>query len=490
MKRILPAAVLAALAGVNGAQAVHINPEGLGQVLLYPFYTVENGQDTYINLVNTTDQVKAVKVRILESMNSQEVLDFNLYLSPQDHWSAVITSSAEGATLTSADTSCTVPAAVSNGDTIEFREFTFPLDSVNTRDRTREGYIEIIEMGEVINLPTRNFANAATHNALGVPADCARLNTAWNTTDGFWGAVPGGTPLGDLVPPAGGLYGYGVLINVEEGTDATYDAVALDDFDDGLPLHTNPGSILPSLGSGTEAFNVIDGDQVISGFGGNPTAVGAAARTIQEGLDAVSAVLMVRSIANDYVLEPSIGAGTDWVITMPTKRDYVAVTPAEAPFLTPWDIVTSTSCEEFGISYWDREEATPTAPPSELDFSPRPPGIPDVPFSLCAEANVLSFSGSNVLESMEAGRSFRNFNLADGWNNGWAVLDFVTAAARPALETEDDVGTLDDGAFLEFFGLPIIGFAVQKYVNGNVGGVLSNYAGSVTHKGTRDIVIN
>lgn len=96
MKKILPVAVLAALAGANGAQAVHVNPDGLGQVLLYPFYTVEGGQDTYINLVNTTDATKAVKVRFRESLNSQEVLDFNLYLSPKDHWSAVVTADADG----------------------------------------------------------------------------------------------------------------------------------------------------------------------------------------------------------------------------------------------------------------------------------------------------------------------------------------------------------------------------------------------------------
>jgi hypothetical protein len=38
MKKILPVVVLAALAGVNGAQAVHVDADGLGQVLLYPAY--------------------------------------------------------------------------------------------------------------------------------------------------------------------------------------------------------------------------------------------------------------------------------------------------------------------------------------------------------------------------------------------------------------------------------------------------------------------
>ena len=81
-KNIISAAVAATLLGASAANAVFVNSEGHGQALIYPFYTVEGGHDTYINLVNTTDQTKAVKVRFVEAMNSQEVLDFNLYLSP------------------------------------------------------------------------------------------------------------------------------------------------------------------------------------------------------------------------------------------------------------------------------------------------------------------------------------------------------------------------------------------------------------------------
>jgi len=89
-KKLLMTAMVAALGGVGTAQAVHVNSDGHGQVLIYPYYTVQNGFDSYINLVNTTNKVKAVKVRFLEGKNSQEVLDFNLYLSPHDEWAGVI----------------------------------------------------------------------------------------------------------------------------------------------------------------------------------------------------------------------------------------------------------------------------------------------------------------------------------------------------------------------------------------------------------------
>ena len=93
MKRnSLTTAVVAGIAGVAGfaglANAVDLNPDGLGQVLIYPYYTVNKSQDTQFSVVNSSDIGKAVKVRFLEGYNSREVLDFNLYLSPNDVWIA------------------------------------------------------------------------------------------------------------------------------------------------------------------------------------------------------------------------------------------------------------------------------------------------------------------------------------------------------------------------------------------------------------------
>src|SRR5512137_145025 len=92
--------------GVTGAaQAVNINPDGLGQVLLYPYYTVRTAStavssgayNSLLSVVNSTASVKAVKVRFLEGKNSREVLDFNLYLSAKDVWVAAVIPTAAGA---------------------------------------------------------------------------------------------------------------------------------------------------------------------------------------------------------------------------------------------------------------------------------------------------------------------------------------------------------------------------------------------------------
>ena len=470
MKKILPVAVLAAMAGVNGAQAVHVNSDGLGQVLLFPYYTTTGGQDTLINIANTTADYKAVKVRILESLNSREVLDFNLYLSPFDHWSAAIAADPDGvgAAITSGDNSCTVPLAVSNGDTIPFRNFEYDEDSIDGLERTSEGYIEIIEMGTVV-IGSENWPQDIKH-VDGVPGDCQDLDDSWN--NGVWASAS----QDGMESATGGLYGYGVLIDVEEGTDATYDAVALDNFfDTGVIFHTAPGSLDPGLDDGTPDYDVILGNTVISGSAAGRPGISA-------GLDATSAVLMVDTISNDYVLDSDLDAGTDWVVTFPTKRDYVVPFPAVAPFTDQWDPLESESCEGFALAYVDREEGSPLAPPTSNDFSPQPdPDEPEL-FTFCAEANVLSFNGSNVLQAPQD-RNGTNFDLEDGFENGWARLDFKDTDA----DGSADRPSLPAGS-TEFLGLPTIGFAVQKYVNGDLDGVLSNYAGSVTHKGSRSVL--
>lgn len=458
MKKILPAAVVAAVAGVNGAQAVHVNPDGLGEVLLFPYYTIEGQQDTYINLVNTTDDFKAVKIRFLESMNSEEVLDFNIYLSPRDHWSAVITGGEEegAAVMVSNDNTCTVPLAVSEGQEITFRTYQFDAtdDSVKGPERTREGYVEIIEMGTIFD---SDLQDAIEHDEDGEPGDCAFLDEQW-ASGGLWIGSAGDF---GMTINTGGLYGYGVLINVPKGAAAGYEAIALDDWiDDAFGFnHTAPGSTQPSLGSvASPYYDVFDEGGVVSG-------------EAFDGWDAVSAVLTHATVANDYVLEPDVQAGTDWVVTFPTKQVYVNGIVPVPPFTQVWDPETSTACEEFVIRYWDREEQEPIVIDPN-DFSPPPPFDPDI-FAFCHEANVLTFNDSDVLNASD--RTGTSFTLNEGYVNGWAEIIFP-----------NDLQTFDQ----LFTGLPTIGFMVQHYVNGDANGtgVLANYGATANHKHSIEVV--
>src|SRR5450759_1940099 len=114
---MINAAVAAALGTVAGAaQAVNLGNDGEGQVLIYPYYTVQTkailggtGQfNTLITVVNSdSTHGKAVKVRFLEGKASHEVLDFNLYLSPNDMWTGALTTCSTPSTING----CTVAGA-------------------------------------------------------------------------------------------------------------------------------------------------------------------------------------------------------------------------------------------------------------------------------------------------------------------------------------------------------------------------------------------
>ncbi|MBN9425507.1 MAG: hypothetical protein J0H09_03270 [Burkholderiales bacterium] len=459
-KKLLVAAMAAGLGAVGTAHAVHVNHDGTGQVLLYPYYTVQNGFDTYVHVVNTTNRVKAVKVRFLEGKNSQEVLDFNLYLSPYDEWAATLSRSANGTIITSADTSCTAPALPAAG--VEFRNTEYRGDSVNSVARTREGHIEIIEMGEV---DSPDHATAATHTSAGVPANCALIRTAAN---GVFNTV---TTL--ITLPRGGLYGYATLINVNAGVATSVDAVALDGFFDSIDsyadLHSQTGSLSPSLESvNTEAT-------ILSGV--NTYTFDNSVRPI----DNVSALLMHSAIMNDYVVAPEIAAMTDWVISFPTKRAYVNG-GVRAPFQEAWSTSRSASCDPITPVYYDREERTQT--PAEGDFSPtEEPGA----ITLCNEVNTLSIVSPATAGAKVFGAAFTNKELAldSGFNAGWLRIGFPNdlGLTRARVLTDGDVSLT---------GLPVIGFAAMSFENGTLTvdgvNVLSNYMGSTVHKAERTIV--
>lgn len=373
-KKLLMTAMLAAF-GVSTAQAVHVNPDGLGQVLLFPYYTVQNGFVTSIHVVNTTSRVKVVKVRFLEGKNSREVLDFNLYLSPEDVWAGVVVGDETGAArITTADTSCITSRAIPAGGE-PFRNFEYLSDAAafQSVDRTREGYVEMIEMGELD--PSDAPGAWAVHAAGvgGVPADCGALRGVDKA--GFAGAnnIPGA-----ITSPTGGLFGSGHLVAVNSGIRTSYDAVALDDFanDD---LYTSPGSLSPSLNSVNTLANVIDGANLWTGL---------AEEVGRVPVDRVSAVLTKSAINNEYVIDAGRDSKTDWVVTFPTKRFYVNdPVPADhpRPFTNAWNTTSAQSCDEVSFDYFDREEEGRT--PSEEDFSP---ALRRVRRSSCATKSIRS----------------------------------------------------------------------------------------------------
>ena len=477
MKRnSLTTAVVAGIAGVAGfaglANAVDLNPDGLGQVLIYPYYTVNKSQDTQFSVVNSSDIGKAVKVRFLEGYNSREVLDFNLYLSPHDVWTGAITTVGDdttGAQLITHDHSCL--DGVSPDTQIPFRPYAYdgslsaePLDGGPTDiTRTREGYFEIISMGDI---PVGSALAADITHAQdgtpddGMPPDC--------------GSAP--SDVGDLVAPTGGLFGAGAVVNVGVGTFFGYNAEALDGFTS-QPLYYDPSQLLPNLtqANDTVATSGVARAYVFEGGG----ALLAADYT--DGRDAVSAVLMADTLYNEYYVDPDFGSTTDWVVTFPTKRFYVdqGLYPGATipPFEVPFD---GTSNVAITPIVYDREEGF--APPSQTNCpSPIDPATclahsPILPY----EVNVISFTNTSSDTSTVFGSNLHK-ELATYGVDGWASLDMVGPNNHQL-----PGGVTPAGAAVTLNGLPAIGFYANNVINVNgQPGLLANYSGVFRHRASR-----
>jgi len=372
-RKNLTAAVLAGLAGAAGlagtAQAVNLNPDGLGQVLIYPYYTANDGNDTILSVVNTTNNAKAVKVRFLEGFNSREVLDFNLYLSHHDVWVAAITKSEAMVQPTAAgyetdtvliipDDSCTVPylyedraMEMPDGSMAGVQPFLnlaftgdFEDGGPTSDERVQEGHFEIIEMGTIEpgSDTEEDITHAENKDGDWMPGDCDQLVDNWTDfasgSDGIWFAESRqnndgddcedfdddeqdlregcGQAVTDTLRNSGGLFGGASIVNPQAGAMYSYDAKAIQGYDttaDGV--HYVPGTIRPSLNSGSESdawvfFGVPQNEAVNLQY--------------DFGVDAISAVFMHEFTMNEYTTaDIPAEAATEWVITFPTKNFYV-----------------------------------------------------------------------------------------------------------------------------------------------------------------------
>ncbi len=381
-RKNLTAAVLAGLAGAAGlagsAQAVNLNPDGLGQVLVYPYYTTNGGNQTILSVVNTTDQAKAVKVRFLEGYNSREVLDFNLYMSKYDVWVAAVADDGAGTpTLYVPDTSCTVPYLYGDGGVQPFLPYAYTGDyedgGPTDISRAAEGHFEMIEMGTLTNesaraatkdLPARvGSATAATHvldDGEEVPYDCDQLVRNWtgygsggkpDPLDGMWydQAVSGECGDGDqacidTIRNSGGLFGGASVVNSTNGTMYSYDAKAIQGFDSSQDgIHYVPGTVRPGLNDGNENTAYV--------FFGTPQNQ-AVALYYGEGVGAVSAVFMHDTMMNTFTIEEDISASTEWVLTFPTKSFYVDVLEDR--------VIYYPDPSDPGCNGWDPGEPFPT----------------------------------------------------------------------------------------------------------------------------------
>jgi hypothetical protein len=471
LKTVLSIAASAALLlSVTSASAVSLNPRGVGEVLLYPYYTVNAGQDTLLTVTNTSSVGKVVKIRFLEGYNGRPVLEVPLFLSANDVWAAAISQTADGsgAKLTTSDTSCTYTTAVPVAGQL-FVDYAYTGQSTppynvadsgpQTLARTREGHIEIIADADII--PGSHTEDRIAHApGGGAPAGCAQLTADLHT---------------DLVAPTSGLMGSASIVNVGNGTFFAYTAEAITDFTD------------QAMGWGSGLTDTLaDAHSSASSFDGGALAHvsfdsgDALTLDYADGIDAVSAVLMKDALYNDYLSVEALGAATDWVITFPTKRFYVdrLAYPANTQPLFDEPFTDGASTVFVGIDAYGREAEGEGA--SDC-FDPPLPGCPEF---LGYDVNVLSLYQTDVPGRVSSvlGSVLGN-HLATGNDGGWMKL--TLSASLNTLNRQLIGGQTAAGAGVTLNGLPATGFMVYNIINANAApGKLANYGGSFVHRST------
>lgn len=419
--KALPLAVAAVAAGPALAQQTL---DTTGQVLLYPFYSTENDSNTYMHVVNNTNEQKAVKLRFMEGQGSSVVLEFNVYLGAYDIFPVALASNDFGGTsVLTTDPTCTVPelgtsntpydgtkSELADGSVLRSQPFVpYQYENEKSGDisRTLIGHAEVIEMGVV----------SSTVDV----SDCAAITALWNS--GAWAS----NTATNVAAPSGGLSGSSLFINPNLAFSMDLSVPAIDGWAKaGTNYHTGPGTLTPALTGGVSKA-VIDGVTLDYTSKANGPVL------------ATSALLTASAVYNEVQTEDVLAAETDWVLTFPTKRHLDGV----APFTTAYDDTEANggACEELSLVRRDRNS---NASNGSGTFVPSESGVED---KVCNSVQVLSFNSKSALVTDT------NKDIAYSFQNGAAM---ITASQEMPAD--------DNGVTIQ--GLPVIGFAATRIVNG------------------------
>lgn len=490
-----------AAAGViaTGATAtvLELNAGGIGHKLVVPYYNAQSTNATMLNLVNTdTTNGKAVKVRFRGASNSDDVFDFTLLMSPGDAWSAMVAQNADGvATLTTNDTTCTLPAMVGRSDATR----TFVLDRLPTYGdaasraaQTREGYVEILNMADIPATAIIPPAVTAAANPLftavkhvsGV-APCTATAFEFLKTDITGSVDP------RLANPTTGLAANWTIINVNDATSWSGAATAIEARVaaggaagvGAFVLHPQAAGNAAAVASADPLFigGVNVGTIQPQWFDlpdlSTPYLVGAVATPAAATAQAVtlSASLAVTSISNDYITSDALQASTDWVYSMPTRRYAVAMAygaTAAANVITKnagnaahfngntgFSTDKTQICVNSGtLTAFDQEESFKS---SGFVISPGTALTP----KFCGEVSVQSFNAGGVAAVSSLAAAVARTDVDVTYADGWAVIGTPGATG---------------------VGLPIVGASFVRAVNGNVGaGMAGTYGAAYPHRFTR-----
>lgn len=388
--RIEPTTPANSRMSVTTATGLTLSEGGVGHMLLVPYFSAQNGNMTVLHIVNTdTVNGKAVKVRFRGAANSDDVMDFQVYMSPGDVWTGAVTAGADGiAQIQSADNTCSVPALGINAPkAFSTGRLNSAKSAAEKANGTREGYVEIFNMADIpsdkiYTVGTTANTNSALYTAIkhvnGV-APCSVAGSAAETT--LFGIALTNYVAEDTAAnagfntPTGGLMGDWYIINVPETTtfsgadtavraeiaatgasargnfvhfpqvDTGVAAAVIDNYTADPLLRTiayransalNSTAGTPALAAGNYDLPDMSTPYLLpTSYPAEPAGITRAKYLPLAQADRLTTALSVGTVTNQYANDESISAKTDWVFSMPTRRYSVVANYAAITASTP-----------------------------------------------------------------------------------------------------------------------------------------------------------
>ncbi len=183
-KKTVISTVAAAAVATSAFAAVTVNQDGKGEYLNFPaYYATTDGWSTNLRVVNTnTTHAVVAKVVIREYATSQELLDFPIYLSPGDVWTAdlVNAGAANSVKIVSTDDSGPVPGAG-----MDQPLFDKGPKGPGAGNNISYGYVEVLTLGK---MPAADIAaaDAAVTWSEFKPLPKSAIKAAYENTANTW----------------------------------------------------------------------------------------------------------------------------------------------------------------------------------------------------------------------------------------------------------------------------------------------------------------
>lgn len=547
MKNFRPLAMAAAVATASAGYAGVVNAQAtydvgnLGNLAIVPYYTVQEGYITGINVVNTTKSTQIVKIRFRRGSDSMDALDFNVIMSPDDIFNGYISGDDENnIAFRTNDKTCTAPIlAIESGETRIApmpNASNTPAASVTFEEGAMEGYVEIIAMGQPHPEHGANPAVEGSVDGEGSPIAINALHSKNGIIDNT------GTPL-DCDAVADNFFRNAKLVDGSVVTDSSTRGVLASDYTHQRPTGASSwvtGTTVPVenyyVESEEKALSVsyfirdsnsgleFGGRAVhIAGFGTEammsnqsplntgtydpwgfffPDLDGGSTEDTDRGRydadDGVRAALAVKNIINTWgVGNDDRTIDSDWVMTLPGQylmvnlTEYIADLEGGAPCVVN-DCDFRDIPVQLGIDYFDREEAVVTVVQEEDELVLSPANVtppPDEFLLLRNEVNVMRWDNTATEDTVGALASqyggSGSFPVGEAATNGWASLSVqagvndpsVFSSYRPSV-CEIDGDSPEDCDEVNNEAVPLVGFVAWKR---SFDDALSNYGRIIDH---------